>query len=114
MRVLELKTGFLDPLKGTKTSPLNGTLEDSTCFQIFWASKTLANLMEGGSAGGARGGRIDLWDALVDDHATMSDLTIEEAKTPGIGFKNSKGPSLIPLFPSLLLIIHPRREKHQS
>ncbi|KAA1066990.1 hypothetical protein PGT21_010697 [Puccinia graminis f. sp. tritici] len=90
-RVSELKTGFLEALKGTKTSPSNGSLEDSSCFQIFRASKTAANLTEAGSAGGAGGGPADSWDALADDHATMSDLALEEAETLGIGFKNSKG-----------------------
>jgi hypothetical protein len=103
-RLSELKTGFLEALKGTKTSPSNGTLEDSTCFQIFRASKIAGNLTDGGSTGS--GGRpVGSWDALADEHATMSDLSVEEAETLGIGFRNSKGHSHIPLFPTHLLII---------
>ena len=86
-RISDLKTGFLAALSGTKTAPLNAALEDTASFQIFRLS---SSLKDHGSAG-ANSSSLDSWDALSDEHATMSDLSVEEAETLGIGFKNPKG-----------------------
>ncbi|KAI9609448.1 hypothetical protein PSHT_03454 [Puccinia striiformis] len=82
--IADLKKGFLEAMSGTTTSgPKDSRLEDASSFQIYRSSTRKAQLNDTGSG--------VVWRAHSDDHATLSDLFIDEAETLGIGFKNSKG-----------------------